>query len=331
MIPRSYIDPAFPAALRALRESRGLSLRVLAARAYVAKSVLCRIENGERRPALDVVNRLEHVLDGDGSLVAMITPAVVAGDGGERIRAAVAKPRALDHRAVTALAEVLAAQRRLDDTMAARTVLPVTGPQWRAVMDLARNARGPAADDLHVVAAEWTQFLGWLHAEARLDAPAVRILTDAVRQADRVGTGPLRAQARNFLGYVARQRGHARGIVRHFEDAYHVEGAATLQRVGDAAQASQGYALMGDKRRALTLLGEATDLATGTHGKPPGTAYWLSPTFGHLNLGLAYLGLGERREAAEHLECGLDGLPAEQRDAEWTLEYTAALSRTVPE
>ncbi|MEU4567848.1 hypothetical protein [Micromonospora sp. NPDC023956] len=50
------------------------------------------------------------------------------------------------------------------------------------------------------MAAEWTQFVGWLHAEARNDAEAVRVQVETGEQADAVDSGPLgdRAAADNL-------------------------------------------------------------------------------------------------------------------------------------
>lgn len=326
MPPRVYVDPAFPALLRSLRTQRGMSLRDLARTAYVAKSSLSELENGAKRPGLQMAEQLDHALGAGGQLAALVTPADLPGDDAERIRHAIDRPTRVDGATVDALAAALAAQRRLDDVLPALALLPAAGPQWSAVAALARDARGPAVPRLREVAAEWTQFLGWLRAEARHDDAAARTLIDAIRQADATGNGHLSAQARNFRGYVERQRGNPAGIVRHFSDAYQTPGASVLQRAGDAAQAAHGYALLGDHRAAARLLGEASDLLTRAEGEPPSTAYWLTPTFSRLNLGLAYVALGDTAEAAQHLRAGLAGLPADQQAAEWTLEYRRALA-----
>ena len=96
----------------------------------------------------------------------------------------------------------------------------------------------------------------------------------------------------------------------------------------DAAQAAHGYALLGDRAAAGRLLGEATDLTTAAASESaPPHAYWLTPTFCRMGLGLAYLALGDTAAAADSLRAGLASLPADQRDAEWALEYRQALGR----
>ncbi|KXK59592.1 XRE family transcriptional regulator [Micromonospora rosaria] len=253
-------------------------------------------------------------------------PAVTTPDDDDRIAYVVDHPSRLDARTVELLADALAAQRRLDDAVAARLMLPAAVPQCRAVQEVAAQARGPHAPALHEVAAEWTQFLGWLYAEDGRHGKAVRALTEAADQADAVASGVLAAQAENFLGYVQRHRRNPRGIVRHFLAAYHTPGSTVLQRIGDGVQAAHGYALLGDRAAAVRLLAEASDLVEQAESaSAPPSAYWLTPTFGRMNIGLAHLALGEETTAADHLRAGLDNLPEDQRDAEWTTEYRQAL------
>ncbi|MFI6758415.1 helix-turn-helix domain-containing protein [Micromonospora sp. NPDC050417] len=329
MPPAPIIDPRFSARLAELRLARGLSLRDLARRVYFSKSYLHDLETGRCRPTSETAQRLDDVLEAGGVLAALVVdaPAVTTPDDDQRIAYVIDRPARLDAAAVHHLAEVLAAQRRLDDVLAAPVMLPWAVPQWRTVLDLTAQARGPHAPKLQAVAAEWTQFVGWLHAEARNDSDAMQVLGEALDQADEIDDGPLAAQAENFRGYLERQRGNARGIVRHFLAAYHTPGATALQRVGDAVQSAHGYALLGDQSAAGRLLGEASDLTTAAEAEtPPATAYWLTPTFSRMGIGLAYLALGDTVAAEDNLRAGLDGLPDDQRGAEWTTEYRQALA-----
>ncbi|OZV83768.1 hypothetical protein CA850_03680 [Micromonospora echinospora] len=325
---RAVVDPRFSAELARLRRERGMSLRGLARDVFYGKSYLHDLETGRAQPTGDVARHLDDALRAGGTLAAMVvdTPAVTTRDDDQRLAYVISRPTRLDASAVRLLADVLAHQRRLDDAVAASAMLSWAVPQWRTVQDLAVRARGPHASGLHAVAAEWTQFVGWLHAEARNDAEAVRVLVEAGEQADAADSGPLAAQVENFRGYVERQRGNPRGIVRHFLAAFHTPGSSVLQRIGDAAQAAHGYALLGDRVAADRLLGEASDLTTAAGSVPPPShAYWLTPTFCRMNLGLAYLALGDETAAADSLRAGLDSLPADQQDAEWTREYRRAL------
>ncbi|MGI5150390.1 helix-turn-helix domain-containing protein [Plantactinospora sp. CA-294935] len=323
------VDPRFPARLRELRTARGLSLRDLARRTYYGKSQLHDLETSRSRPTVEAARRLDDALEAGGTLAALVVeaPAVTTPDDDQRIAYVLTQPSRLDAATVRTLADTLAAQRRLDDVLPAPVMLPWSVPQWRTVQGLAEQARGPHAAELHEVIAEWTQFIGWLYAEGRDDAEATRVLIDAADQADAVDSGPLAAQVENFRGYLERQRGNPRGIVRHFLAAYHTPSATVLQRVGDAVQAAHGYALLGDRDAAGRLLGEASDLAEAAEtATAPAAAYWLTPTFSRMGLGLTYLALGDKAAAADNLRTGLDGLPDDQRDAEWTMEYREALS-----
>lgn len=98
--------------------------------------------------------------------------------------------------------------------------------------------------------------------------------------------------------------------------------------MGDAVQAAHGYAWMGEKDLARRLLDEASDLADQAgRDSPPAAAYWLSPTFTRMGIGLALLELGDYADARDQLQSGLDGLPDGQAEAEWAAEYREALAR----
>ncbi|MEV5706685.1 transcriptional regulator [Actinoallomurus sp. NPDC052274] len=248
-------------------------------------------------------------------------------DDHERLTLAIQQPVRVDMTVVDSLATILAMQRRLDDTLGPSAILSATLAQTRTVTQLLRETRGKVRDSLAPVAAEWVQFSGWLHAELRNDTSAAHTLTEAEEMADDAEDGILAAQAANFKGYLARQQGRPRAIVRHFLAAYHTSGAHPAQRLGDAVQAAQGYALLGEQAAARRLLNEAGALEDeAIRQLPPGTAYWLTPDFHHVNIGLALLALGEFPDAAEHLAAGLGSLPADQQDAEWTREYRRALA-----
>lgn len=114
--------------------------------------------------------------------------------------------------------------------------------------------------------------------------------------------------------------------MRWFLTEFQTPGAHIAQRVGAAAQAAQGYGMLGERDEALRLLDTAGDLIDqAAREEPPATAYWLTPTFHHLNIGLAHLALADYAAAADHLVTRLDGLPEDQQSAEWTGEYRAAL------
>lgn len=322
---------SFGQALRRLRCSADLSQPELAGKVPISQSSLSRYEADRQQADLTTALRLDEILGANGTLVARLEPTstdVLAADDRARLAHTFAHPARIDERSVTALAEVLAAQRRLDDVIGPQPLIPPTAAQVAMVTGLLKDARGPYRDPLAVVAAEYVQFEGWLHAEARNDAAAVRALTVAEDLADDARDGTLAAQAANFRGYLARQQGRPGGVVRWFLAAHHTPGAHPAQRVGDAAQAAQGYASLGEADEARRLLDVAGGLLDeASRDQPPGTAYWLTGDFHRLNIGLAHLALGDHADAADHLAAGLDGLPEDQQAAEWAIEYRDALDQ----
>lgn len=328
----AYVDPRFPGRLRELRQARGMSLRDLSAAAYLGKSTLSELENGRAGPSVETAAHLDRALGVGGELAGMVhaAPEPAEPEQRERVRYALARPAVVDQAAVDALADVLAAHRRLDDVLDSRLLLPAVAAEWEAVQQLAADARGPAAGELRRVAATWTQFYGWLLAEARRDAEAVRVLEQAADEADELGDGVLAAQAADFRGYVARQAGRHRATARWCLTAHHTPGATVLQRALNAAHAAGGLAAIGDQAEARRLLATASDLVEVADREPaPATAYWLTPRFVRLGIGMAWLGLGDRRQAADHLRAGLDSLPDGHAEAEWAAEYRDAFASAV--
>jgi transcriptional regulator with XRE-family HTH domain len=321
---------SFGAKLRRLRRAAGLSQPRLAKLVPISQTSLSRYEHDKQAVDPIVADRLDELLNAGGQLRGSLPERatdVLTSDDRSRIRHSLRYPSRVDAATVTALAEVLAAQRRLDDTLGPALILRATLEQQVTVTGMLRHAEGPHRDALAAVVAQYAQFEGWLHAELRHDRAAVRLLGDAERLADELGDGELAAQAANFRGWLARQQGSPLAVVRWFLAAHHTPGAHPAQRLGDAAQAAQGYATLGERDEARRLLGVAVDLIeVADRELPPDTAYWLTPTYHRLNIGLAHLALDEHNPAAAHLSAGLASLPAEQAGAEWTREYQAALS-----
>lgn len=286
---------------------------------------LSRVLTGKQLPSPELATAVDQLLDAGGTLIDMA--AGLTEDGRERIASAFTAPTRIDAAAVAALGDVLAAQRRLDDVLGPVPLIDPTEAQTATLLGLLKDARGPHRDALAEVAAESVQFAGWLYACTRQDAKAVKRLSEAEELADETGSGTLSAQALNFRGYIARQQQNPRAMVRWFSAAYYTPGASAPQRMGDAAQVAQGLGELGQVDNARRLLDEAMALSDAAQDTPPGTAYWLTPNFQRLNLGLAHLGLKAYADAADHLRAGLAGLPPDQQDAQWTQEHRNALAQ----
>src|SRR5690606_3393368 len=114
------------------------------------------------------------------------------------------------------LAAVLAAQRRLDDSVGPAPLLSSALAQRNMVVGLLKRASGTGREALAEVAAESTQFVGWLNASCGRYSEALRWLAEAEQAADEIGSAMLSAQAANFRGYVARHQQNWRATVRWF-------------------------------------------------------------------------------------------------------------------
>jgi transcriptional regulator with XRE-family HTH domain len=106
--------------LRELRQARGCGLHELARRVPCSPTHICDMEAGRKRPSPEMVARLDAVLDAGGTLAAQVVNEPTEPEQGERIAHALRNPARLDGAAIAAFAEVLAAQRRLDDTVPAQ-------------------------------------------------------------------------------------------------------------------------------------------------------------------------------------------------------------------
>ncbi|MBI3688630.1 MAG: hypothetical protein HY241_15090 [Actinobacteria bacterium] len=294
----------------------------------------------------DVVRRriAEHQQQGGGTSIGMAAPAGAhfgpplsasrsnrwVGGIGEvddlgRIDAVQQRPSRLDAGTVELLTRLLAGQRRLEDALGPAAVLGPMARQLEELDVMLREATGRSRDALARVVAEWTCYVGWLHAALRHDHQALALCARATELADDVGDGTVASTATSFQGYVARQQGRPRAVIRAAAAALEVPGADQTQRTFDLLQAAQGYAALGDAGEACRYLGRAADLATRA-GAPPPSVYWYTEPFFRLNIGLVQLGISRHRDAVDSLRAGLKDLPADQRDARWTDEYREALA-----
>lgn len=325
---RRIVDPKFGLRLRELREAQGMSLREAARVLNLSKSQISEYENGRRRPSAEMAAHLDRALEAGGALAALV---VEDGDGeeAERVAHAVGSPRLIDAATVNHLAERLARSRHLDDMIDATMLLPTVETDLEMAQRVAREARGPHAERLHLVVAEWTQFAGWMNAQVRRDARAAELLATAARDSLALGAPDLASQSHNFRGALERWKNNPRGIVRFFMAAHDTPGASDLHRVDAAVQAAQGLGMLGDHHAATALLRTAEEMTTAADGRVDATptAYWLTPSWLRLPLGLAHLGLGNHPAAAESLRAGLDGLPDGWQGADWSAEYRQALDQ----
>ncbi|MFB4320016.1 hypothetical protein [Actinomadura sp. 21ATH] len=312
---------------------RHTSLRKLAAITFYDVGHLSRVSRDLKPPSPKLARLLDDALHADGELAALADSAParravkesLTPEDEERVRLVAAHPSRLDAGALEALATVLAAQRRLEDTVGAAILLAPVAAQLDGIMAVLRDASGPLRDRLGRIVAEWSVFSGWLHAALRRDADALNLFGQGEELADEFQDGTVAAIATSFRGYVARQQGRPRAVVRASSAALATPGGHSVQRTFDRLQAAQGYAALGQTEDARRLLDSAAEQAADAI-EPPPPVYWYSEPFFQLNIGMVHREIGEYGDASALLEAGLRGIPADQAGAEWLGEYKSALT-----
>ena len=160
---------AFAAELRRLRAFTGLSLAELARAAHVNRGYVGHVEHGQRWPSRSLAIALDGALDARGTLLAAweaadaaATPAPADPDEFERFEQALADPRRTDTAVVAHLRRILAEQRRAEDALGPRRLLPPVLAQLNVIAGLARDARGSVRHALLEVTSHYDQFAAWM-------------------------------------------------------------------------------------------------------------------------------------------------------------------------
>lgn len=253
-------------------------------------------------------------------------PATLDADEQERTRQAIHTPSRLDAATMTDLDRALDGQRRLDDIFGPDSIIGPMSSQQDVLEKLLRDTRGPHRRELARLVANWTTFVGWLHAERGNLADADPYFAKAEAMAGDAGDGVLVSTATSYRGYLALLQGNPRAAIRNSMAAISIPGSHPAQHAYDYLQTAQAYASLGDTGQARVLLQQASELVT-TAGQPPASVYWYTEPFFRLNIGLVQCRIGQHRDAADSIRSGLDELPADQRQADWLAEYQQALAR----
>src|SRR5690606_22205456 len=149
-IPRTrstMVETSFGQLLKGLREQLGLSQPELAREVPISQSSLSRYESDRQVPTAKVAARLDELLAAEGALIrAMQHPPsahIINPDDRDRVAHHIAYPSRVDATTVRALADILAAQRRLDVTLGPHAMIPPTMAQMKTVLGMVKHARGP--------------------------------------------------------------------------------------------------------------------------------------------------------------------------------------------
>jgi tetratricopeptide (TPR) repeat protein len=295
-------------------------------------------ENPDRVPQTDMQEALDVVLESAPDRVKALFAILAENDNEqpillkeltpdetERVASVMDKPSRLDAATVENLSQVLSGQRRAEDVLGSEAIRVPMTIQLETLQDVLKAATGSQRDPLARLVAEWTTFVGWLHAATGRDNDALSLFATGEDIADEVRDGTTAATAASLKGYVALLQGRPRKAIRESGAALATPGAHPTQHVYDLLQTAQAYARLGDKKEAQKFLASASDLVTDA-GEPPQSVYWYTEPFFRLNIGLAQLGIGQHKAAADSLRSGIADIPEEQQAAEWLNEYREALT-----
>jgi hypothetical protein len=322
--------------MRALMAERGMSVRGLARAVPCDPSLISKISRDLERPSQRVAERIDEECGAGGALYALWEPAgAITPDDEDRLARAAQKPSRLDLRVVDSLATILAEWRRTEDVIGSTPLVDPVRSQLATIKRLVIEARGPVRPAIVHVAAQWSQYGGWLTANVG-DLRAGRAWLDrALEWATEAGDANLISEVLSFKGHVAWMAEEIGPMIGLSAVSRRRDGLYPGQHAMSAAQQARGHAMAGDAYEAEQLLDEADRHAAAARERADEAPPWLyyhSPGFFELQRGLTYRYLGRydpayNRRAAAALVAGLQCLPAEMQRSEWAGEFVYQLGR----
>lgn len=247
----------------------------------------------------------------------------------DRLAYVAANPRRVDRAAIAALADVLDAQRRLEDTVGATPLVPAVTAHLNVITQLVREAHGTLQARLVDVAAQWAQFGGWLHLSADQPGRAAALFDRATEWALEAGDTELLATITSFRGHAAWLAGQVGPLIGLTRAALREPTVYVGQRAYNVHQLARGFVLAGEHTAAVEMLAQGADLAAETvehTGPRPPWHYYRDRAFFDLEAGLVHALLGRDRPrhlnvAVNLLSRGLAALSEDTRHADWTGMY----------
>lgn len=320
--------------LARLMLARGVGVRELARQVPCNPGHISNLKNGRARPSPELALALDRALAADGELVAAweasrqpipASPlASIAPDADlyGRITRAVDEPLRIDVPVVEWLEHTLAEHRRVEDSVGARPLLGLIRSQLATVADFTHSARGPLADRLVGLAAEYAQFMAWMCIDVHDHAAGLAWYDRAHDWAQEAGDANMAATTLSMKAHMAWSTGDPRRCVRMAQAARWYSRRVTPGVQGMAAQMeARGHALAGDAGPARSLLDQAQALierAAGTPEDEPAWMYFYGEDWFALQRGMAELHLRNYGAAADLLTAGLETLPESyRRDRAW--------------
>lgn len=272
------------------------------------------------------------------SIVGPLLPAI-GPDGAidaERLAYVAAHPRRTDRAALGELSVVLAALRRLDDSLGSESVLPAVTGTVAIVDRLVREAHGSIRPAVLSIGAQWLQMSGWLNTTTKRH--------DIARTAqDRMLEWSVELEDPDLISTTLAVKGHRAWTEDEFGPMIGLSEAAGRYRQASptvlavaAQQQARGYALVGEAEQTERKLDDADNYAVSATDAPERIPPWLyfhSTDLLVLQRGLAYKYLAEsghrqyRRKAIDTLTAGLAGLDPATRESDWMRWYFNELDK----
>ncbi|MEV6394100.1 helix-turn-helix domain-containing protein [Streptomyces sp. NPDC051907] len=318
----------WPALLKAWRKLTRSSQSRLGALVGLAQSDVSAIENRRREvTSVEVRQRIVHglgvpleLLDArheELPLPSLVLPGVVSETDAERLIAVKKGGLRLDAASLDAMDALLAAHRRAEDTVGSRTVAPLVTAQFEEVAALYGQARGPLADRVVKLLAEYAQFLAWMAQDQGAAPVALGWFDRSYDWALESGYGDMAATTMSMKAHLAWSQGRGRRCVRLGEAAASTAGASEATRAMAVQMTGRGHALEGDADGAHRRLDEAQEIIAAASDAPP-WLYFYGERWFAAQRGMADLHLQEWSSAAESLVTGLAGFaPSFRRDRAW--------------
>jgi hypothetical protein len=222
------------------------------------------VAHDHRWPTETVARALDAALDADGALLTAWEIGEAAGatipapDEFDRFERALAAPRRTDAAVVEHLAQMLAEQRRAEDTLGARRIRVPVLAQLQVIDHLAADTSEPVHRELLTVGSQYQQFAAWLAQDAMDAAAASRHYAAAMSAAQEIGDADMVTSVLSLKSHLAWSQGNAAKAVELAQ-----AGQSDPRQVSDAV-----LALVAQQRHAGTRCAVTS--------RPP-SGHWTAP------------------------------------------------------
>jgi len=257
-----WISPAafFGSELRNLRTERALSQAELGRIVHISGDLVGKIEKGQRRPAPDLINRLDSTLSANGTLARLIVTMHGPDSNGEPLEKSELATVLTDSNgaeSLAALRQVVNGMRQLDHGLGAGLQLTALLAQAEMAEPLVFSTTGELHNQVLSTLGEIHQLAGWMRFDQGDLRGAEVSFTFARAFAERAGDaalvayilGPSQGFAETYYGDPASGAQHGAEALVWARRAGNARLTAFVLTIGARAQAK-----LGDRKRCLEML-----------------------------------------------------------------------------